>query len=788
MTSFSRLLVLSLFALASSPLVTSVKAQDIETNPDDDDFADELDLSDEIEPITEAPGDASSRSDAEREEGEESEEGEVEIEDLEMEGVGVMAEAIEEEVPGAPQSLSEEDLETFEYDDPHSTFTRVPGVSVRGEDGYGLRPNIGLRGTSSDRSKRVTLLEDGILLTPAPYSAPAAYYFPLITRMVGIDVFKGPGALLYGPQTIGGAINMRAREFPEEGYRLRADVGIGRFTSRKIHLYASGANDWGGFMIEGVDVGTRGFKELDFGGTGEDDDLTTGFTRDEIIARGFLQRRHAGLYQRLELRFDFSREQSNETYLGLTDDDFRDSPYRRYGASALDNMTWWRVGARVDYRMEVGDNFDLQVTGYRHQFRRSWLRVNRFRNGPTLLDTLSNPDGGIRQVFYRVLSGQEDSASDDEAIMLIDNARRYVSRGMQAVANTRFETGEVFHDLRLGLLLHGDEIAREHVETGYLMQARSLVPDGRDPVTVTDNAGFAFAAAGHVAYRLEYRSLVVTPTARVEYVRNRLENDLTDEVQRGTQIAVLPGLAASLDVRDDLAVAVGVHRGYSPVAPGQPDEVEAETAWNYEAGARYHDDEQNRVVELNGFFKDYGNLSGDCSFASGCASDLVDRQFNGGAVFVWGAELLVGWTLTINEEYSIPLRGTYTYTGTRFRTEFRSDNPLFGEVSEGDALPYIPEHQGTIQAGISAPRWSANLSLNATGEMREQAGQGDDGFFTDRQFMLDVGAEAQVIENARVYLRVENVLNQRPLVSRRPFGARPAKPFSIMLGVKYEFQ
>src|SRR6187399_302869 len=116
--------------------------------------------------------------------------------------------------PGSAQVIKQGQLERFEYDDPHAVLTQVPGVYVRQEDGVGLRPNIGIRGGNPDRSKKLTLMEDGVLFGPAPYSAPAAYYFPLITRMVGVKVIKGPSAIAFGPQTVGGAIDFITRSIP----------------------------------------------------------------------------------------------------------------------------------------------------------------------------------------------------------------------------------------------------------------------------------------------------------------------------------------------------------------------------------------------------------------------------------------------------------------------------------------------------------------------------------------------------------------------------------------------
>ena len=94
--------------------------------------------------------------------------------------------------PGSATFIDDVALEAFEYTDIHRVLNAVPGVNVQEEDGYGLRPNIGLRGTSPERSKKITVMEDGILSGPAPYAAPAAYYFPNISRMSAVEVFKGP--------------------------------------------------------------------------------------------------------------------------------------------------------------------------------------------------------------------------------------------------------------------------------------------------------------------------------------------------------------------------------------------------------------------------------------------------------------------------------------------------------------------------------------------------------------------------------------------------------------------
>ena len=99
---------------------------------------------------------------------------------------------------GASYFLGVEELEKMGYIDINRALRTVPGVNFYEEDGFGLRPNISLRGTSPQRSSKITLMEDGVLIAPAPYSSPAAYYFPSVARMQAVEILKGSSQVQYG--------------------------------------------------------------------------------------------------------------------------------------------------------------------------------------------------------------------------------------------------------------------------------------------------------------------------------------------------------------------------------------------------------------------------------------------------------------------------------------------------------------------------------------------------------------------------------------------------------------
>ncbi|MEM7435457.1 MAG: TonB-dependent receptor plug domain-containing protein [Myxococcota bacterium] len=709
---------------------------------------------------------------------------------------------------GSVQALDQEQLEKLQYDDPNAVLLQVPGVYIRQEDGFGLRPNIGLRGTDPNRSAKVTLMEDNVLFGPAPYSAPAAYYFPMMARITGVEVFKGPAAILYGPQTVAGAINYESRPVPEDPLG-QIDLSYGRFQTIRGHLHYGRQNAWGGFVAEGVHLGTQGFKDLesDFGRD------NTGFQRSELSFKAFVNNKldsHA--FNRLTVKFVGSRENSNETYIGLSDADFRDDPYQRYAGSQLDNMYWWRTAISLRHNLAVGDHILLETTAYRHDFERTWERANRFGDDPTadgggfvpFQSVLSQPDAF--DDLFAVLTGAQNSVSfvdpsdQSQNIRVISNRRRFVVMGLQTRLRADFDTGQVHHEIESGLRFHYDSVDRFQPEQSYSMQNTQLVWDGvtfaEDPdLLITDNKGEAQALAGYLVWGIEVADLVMKPGVRVEYIRTFFEDELNapdaGRVEDPSQLVVLPGIGIQYTIFEGFAALAGVHRGFSAVAPGNAATADPELSINYEAGFRYTSKDGLAFGEAIGFFNDYSNIVSLCTGSSGCDTGQVGQQFNGGRAFIGGVELLGGYNVPLPKELNMPVRVSYTYTNAQYRTTFVSDDPVIGSVNKGDPINFVPPHLLNAQLGMERSFWGAYLigtyvSPFPEGVVRDPDGQPFDLPDTDGYFVLDMVGRVR-FEPVEAYLRLQNVTNTRAIVSRRPFGARPNAPFSFQIGVQVSF-
>ena len=713
-----------------------------------------------------------------------------ENDDYELGGSTVYGEdGAAERLSGASNVVGSEVLERFEEDDVHAVLAKVPGVFVREEDGYGLRPNIGVRGSSTNRSKKLTLMEDGVLFAPAPYSAPAAYYFPLTTRMTELEIYKGASLLRFGPNTVAGALNLITRPIPSEP-EGRVDLSLSRTLfqegaaddwGRKVHAYYGTSSEIYGALFEGVHIQRDGFKVLDGGGD-------TGFERNE-----FMFKLRAGdtlapdVDGMLELKLGYSDELSNETYLGTTDEDFAKNPYRRYAASQLGEMDWtrWQVG--LTGFVTVGDDLDLTVTAYRNQFERTWRKFDSFVGTgiPTIEAILRDPTG-LRRPYYEVLTGARD-ASENQVIAIGTNQREYISQGVQGVMRMRHKSGAFSNELEVGVRGHSDQIIRHHTDDGYAMERGQLVRTDDASNADLDNRGKARALAVYAMNQATWGRLGLLPGVRVEYINTQLTNLHNGAAATDEQLAFIPGLGATFALTERLFALAGVHRGFSPKAPGQAPEIKSESSVNYEAGGRFVT--SDAFLEAVAFANDYQNLTGECTLAVGCSPDQLGDQFNGGRVLVTGLEFSALGTVQSDGELRFPFNFAYTFTQSEFLSSFDSANPEFGEVHAGDELPYVPTHQASAGVGVGLEDWELNVAGTYVSRTRETAGSGEieDYAASDERFLIDAAAYYQATSWLQLYLTVNNVTGATYVAAHHPMGARPGAPRSGQLGAKLDF-
>ncbi len=630
-----------------------------------------------------------------------------------------------------------------------------------------------------DRSKKVALLEDGIPFGPAPYSAPAAYYFPIMTRMTAVRVIKGPAAISYGPQTIGGAIDLVTRPIPATtsgGF----DVAGGQYGYNKLHGWAGTSNDKIGFLVDGIHLGSTGFKDLPNG-------ADTGFARNEWMVKGaYTFDTHRGVQQELRVKASYSDEVSNETYVGITDADLRRTPFRRYGASQLDRMENHRTAFEVAYVLDPQPNMKLTVTLYRHDFDRSWRKANHFR-GVDLFDVVTNPTTPTNAVYAAILRGDADGATSREALFVGPNHRVFTVTGLETRIRVDAATGPIQHRMEYGVRLHQDVIERRHSEDAFNLVGGRLVPEGSPTIVTGYNEASTEALAIHAIDAATWGPLTFTPGVRVEAMHSSFTDKAagTPADRQLTQV-LLPGAGAYYALTRSFGALGGVYRGFSPTVPGSGPSARPELSVNYEAGARFS---RGRTrAEVIGFYNDYSNMTDVCTLSSGCSEASLDRQYDAGSARIYGVEAFADHTLPVGA-FKIPFNAAYTLTRATFGSTFSSEDPIYGNVRAGDEVPYVPRHQWNASTGVEHARAGASVGATYLHAMRERAGSEklSNTLATDTVFTIDVSAYFRVFDTVRIYLNVRNLLDDHSIVGRRPYGARPNAPRWAQIGAKFTF-
>lgn len=705
------------------------------------------------------------------------------------------------DVPGSAALISGEELQVQAYSDILRVLRQVPGVYVQEEDGYGLRPNIGLRGTGVDRSDKITLMEDGILMAPAPYAAPAAYYFPNAGRMAGVEIIKGAAGVRYGPRTQGGSINLLSTPVPDE-LDGRLALTYGEEDQRRIHGWIGGMGDVGtssrlGGLFEAFYNHADGFKTIE-----NFADRDTGFDVTDFVGKLRFETNAFGAEHAFELKGQVSDELSNETYLGLTEDDFETDPFARYAASAFDEMNADHTELSLRHFTRFANGLEWSTVIYRTDFERDWFKLDRVDadgagpGGAVGISAILD-DPATYAAEFQIVRAPAGLVSANDALLIKHNNRAYSAQGVQTelAGETRLAGAQT--RWRVGGRLHEDEMDRFQWYERFAAVNGDIVRTGNDtPGTESNRIESAEALALFAQAEMSWGDLTLVPGLRYETVDLvRRDFGKADPGRTGANLSVrensvdwiAPGMGVRYDLSDRTQLFGGIHRGYAPPGPGSTT-AEPEDATNYEAGVRYNLD--SAYVEFVGFYNDYENMLGSCTASTGGGCTIGD-QFDGGEVRVRGLEAVIEGNLLANSDagFAMPVRIAYTWTDTEFQNSFSSDFDPWGNVEAGDSLPYIPENQLYVSAGLAFDRFGGQLAANWVDQVRTVSGQGaiPASEAIESRWVADLAAWYQLTERVELRANVRNLFDETYAVAARPAGLRPGAPRAVTVGVNFDF-
>ncbi|MFT7234522.1 MAG: Fe(3+) dicitrate transport protein [Methylophagaceae bacterium] len=670
------------------------------------------------------------------------------------------------QLPGSAAVVEHRQLTIEATTDIQQVLKTVPGVYIQEEDGNGLRPNIGIRAAAPGRSQNITLMEDGVLIAPAPYSNPAAYYFPTTLRMTAIEVLKGAPLLRYGPQTVGGVINLVSTPIPEQN-KGRAMFMLSDNGSTDLHLNYGGKSGQWGYMLETVQRDNEGFKDIDRS-NGD-----TGFDIEDYVGKlSWENERNKVLF-----KFQRSLEVSNETYAGLTDADFKKDPNRRYGITDNENMDNQHTGLSLSHTFLWADNLSSTFTLYNNEFKRDWFKAGA---GEDLIAAANTGDATAQGVL--------DGDIDQAGINFKHNNRAYKSRGLQGNFNWQLAN----HDLNFGARIHHDEMDRFQPQDTYDQVNGQLVNTGTIIDPTGSNNRFEEADATALWITDDYQAtekLLLNLSLRMEDVETSRREFANSD--RSTLAAAskqrdndyrefLPGIAANYDLSDNWSALAGYHEGMTPLGGGSADGEEPEKSDNYELGLRFN--KGTFYSEAIGFYSDFSNKAEICSVATPCADGQTSGASVIGGALVKGLEFQAGSLFTVGNFY-VPVDLMYTYT----KAETTSD----GGATQGLKLQNIPENIASLRVGFEHDNgWNNYVVAKYIDKTCAVLGcnKSNDAFDeTDALTTVDIISRYQFDKGPEVFATVINAFDSQEIIARSPYGARPNIERTVRVGVLYDF-
>lgn len=195
-------------------------------------------------------------------------------------------------------------------------LAQQPGVQFYSNGGYRSTTGIFLRGASTSQT---IVLIDGMRVGSATAGGAAFENMPL-DRIERIEILRGAASALYGPDAVGGVIQIFTRE-PEDGLQLSASVGAGSDGQRQVGASVRGRDGALGYSLGLSKEKATGFSVINNPASGSYNPDDDGFDVTSVDAKltAQLSKEHALTLSLMRSEMDYQFDGTTfPNPLGLT--------------------------------------------------------------------------------------------------------------------------------------------------------------------------------------------------------------------------------------------------------------------------------------------------------------------------------------------------------------------------------------------------------------------------------------------------------------------------------------
>ena len=675
-------------------------------------------------------------------------------------------------IPGSVYVLESKSIKKISPITSNELLRKVPGLNVVDEEGAGLRLNIGVRGLDPDRSRNILILEDGIPISLNPYGEPEMYFTPQIDKVNNIEVLKGSGQILFGPQTTGGVVNLITSQPPEEKTSvLKMKAGSGGFLST--------------YWSHGNTIGKTSFI-VNYLNKRADNIGPTRFNLNDLSAKLKIELNER---MRIGIKICVYDEKSNSTYIGITQTMYNKGGQDFIRMAPDDFLPLRRYSISATHQYKLNKNMQLQTTSFAYTTTRNWRRQDFSTNS-----SATNQTG--------VVWG-DGSIQGGAIYMLKTNGHR----------NRQFEVGGIESQLKWKtknqFIQLGARLLSENADEKFLIGNKPNAIGGnlRD-VEFRKGKALSLYVQDKISITKKLDINIGTRFENFKSSRNILRGRLniggalvtvdTNLIASKNVAAFIPGIGFNYNQGDEVTFFGGIHRGFSPprtkdaiTTEGIALDIKQEDSWNTEIGIRKVAGEFFKG-EITFFSMDFINQIIPVSQSSGNSN--ATGLANGGKTKHRGIEAGFDFDIgkSLDKKTSIVISTNITLVNSRYVADrfIKSSGNLIN--IKNNKLPYASSIM--MNNGVEFESKKGNgfrISGNYVGKQFTDelntvnpSGDGRIGLIKSR-YITDATIFAKhPNKNITATLSIKNLMNERYIASRRPQGIRVGMNRQVIFGIE----